>query len=273
VTDRLFADGPEQALPAGDVTAGVVRVGDTVRRPHQSTSRAVAAYLDYLEQAGFDAAPRYLGIDEQGRDVLTYVAGQVSASPVEAWAQQDGVLPSVARLLRRLHDASAAWIPGVAIGAHPEGRPQPLFPDDERRLVSHRDVTPQNVVFRAGTACALIDFDLVGWTTRSVDLANTAMHWVPLVAPEDLASGYVAERTGARLRMLLDAYGRDEVSADRLLEATGLRFASGYESMRWAAENLGGGWARMWDDGIGDVIRRRVAWFAEARDELADALA
>ena len=273
IVSVALRDGPEEPLPAGDVTVGVVRVGDTVRRPHQSTSEAVAAYLGYLEEAGFDAAPRYLGTDEQGRDVLTFIDGDVPASPVDAWAQADEVLPSVARLLRRLHDASAPWIPDRPIGAHPEGRPQPLFPDDERRLVSHRDVTPQNVVFRDGAAFALIDFDLVGWTTRSVDLANTAMHWVPLIAPEDLVAGYDAGATGERLRLLLDAYGRDEVDGPQLLHAADLRFASGYENMRWAAENLGGGWARMWDEGVGDVIRRRVAWFTEVRDELAAALA
>lgn len=269
----VFDDGEEIELPAGDVTVGVVRVGDTVRRPHQSTSEAVAAYLAYLEHAGFESAPRYLGRDELGRDVLTYIAGDVSGAPVDAWAQQDGVLPSVAELLRRLHDVSAAWIPDIAIGAHPEGRPAPVFPDDEPRLVSQRDVTPQNVVFRDGRAFALIDFDLLGWTTRSIDLANTAMHWVPLIAPDDLPAGYDADATGRRLRSMLDAYGRDAVDADLLLHACELRFGAGYDSMKWAAENLGGGWARMWDEGVGDVIRRRVAWFADVRPELAAALA
>jgi hypothetical protein len=43
--------------------------------------------------------------------------------------------------------------------------------------------------------------------------------------------------------------------------------------MRWNAEHLGGGWARMWDEGVGEVIRRRAVWFADARAELAAALA
>src|SRR4051794_39073067 len=53
----------EVALPKGDVTEGVVRVGDTVRRPHQPQSSAVAGYLDHLASAGFAASPRYLGRD------------------------------------------------------------------------------------------------------------------------------------------------------------------------------------------------------------------
>ncbi len=90
--DRLpgvleFPDGPEISLPRGDVTEGVVRVGDTVRRPRGRWSSSVAAYLRHLERVGFDGAPRFLGIDEQGRDVLEFVAGEVPGQPVvESWA-------------------------------------------------------------------------------------------------------------------------------------------------------------------------------------------
>ena len=52
------AGTPETALPKGDVTEGVVRVGDTVRRPHQPQSLTVADYLDHLERVGFAGAPR-----------------------------------------------------------------------------------------------------------------------------------------------------------------------------------------------------------------------
>ncbi len=72
---------------------------------------------------------------------------------------------------------------------------------------------------------------------------------------------------------MLDAYGRDAVSAELLLHAAQLRFAGGYAAMEWAAEHLGGGWARMWAEGVGDVIRRRIDWFAAERAGLAAALA
>jgi hypothetical protein len=263
----MFPDGPEIELPAGDVTAGVVRIGDTVRRPHQDSSERVAGYLRHLEAVGFDGAPRYLGIDAQGRDVLTYLAGDVPGAPVDAWAAADEVLPGVARLLRRLHEASAGYAP--ALHPLPPGRPAPVFPADEPQIFAQRDVTPQNTVFRSGVPWGLIDFDLCDWTTRSLDLANTAAHWVPMSDPVDRAPVYADIDVVRRLRLLLDAYGRDAVSAEQFLRACELRFANSYAVMRWSAEHLGGGWARMWAEGVGEVITRRASWFASVRDDLA----
>ena len=37
--------------------------------------------------------------------------------------------------------------------------------------------------------------------------------------------------------------------------------------MKASTEQLGGGWARMWTVGVGDIIRRRQAWLAAKRDE------
>jgi hypothetical protein len=265
-----FPDGPEIELPAGDVTVGVVRVGDTVRRPHQDTSERVAGYLRHLEAKGFEGAPRYLGVDEQGRDVLTFLEGEVPSSPVQAWVAGESVLPGVARLVRRLHDASEGYVMPVRPLAG--GRPQPRYPAGEPRIVAQRDVTPQNTVFRDGQAWGLIDFDLSGWTTRSVDLANTAMYWVPLCDPVDREPAFRDVDVATRLGILLGAYGRDVVPASLFLEAAGLRFAAGYAAMKWSAENLGGGWARMWDDGVGELIQRRVVWFDAVRADLAAAL-
>ena len=233
-----WPDGPEIVLPAGDVTEGVVRIGDTVRRPHQATSVAVTAYLEHLESVGFPGAPRCLGRDEQGRDVLSFVDGAAAGDPPEPWAATGAVPPGVGRLVRALHDASAGWVPQVAMGA----------------------------------AIALIDFDLVGWTTRSVDLANTAMHWVPLRDPRDRHPVYDGVDVVGRLRLLIDGYGTDAVTGTQVLDPATLRFGASYESMRWNAEHLGGGWARMWEEGVGELIRRRAEWFAEVRDVFALAL-
>jgi hypothetical protein len=68
----------EIPLAGGNVSGGVVRVGDTVRRPAGPWTPAVHALLDHLHAVGFRGAPRPLGLDDRGREVLTYVPGPVA---------------------------------------------------------------------------------------------------------------------------------------------------------------------------------------------------
>ncbi|WP_445155649.1 phosphotransferase [Arthrobacter sp. Hor0625] len=285
VEARVYVPAPGEAsdvelLPAGDVTEGVVRVGRTTRRPHQPQSLAVAEYLDWLEDAGFDGSPRYLGRDAQGRDVLTFMAGQCAGPVPEPWVQSEDLLASVARLVRRLHAASAGYEPR----AHPFPE-RPSLPghglqDQARRtrppeagtLVCHLDVTPQNVVVRDDAAVGLIDFDLAGPATALRDSYNAAMHWAPLRDPADAWPGWEDVDPCRRLRIFADAYGWDEEERCRIpgfgIEAAG----ASYERMRHNAEVLGGGWARMWADGVGGLILRRRDWLDANAGRLVRAL-
>jgi Ser/Thr protein kinase RdoA (MazF antagonist) len=270
----------EMELPRGDVTEGVVRIGDTVRRPHQPTSFAVAGYLDHLERAGFDGAPRYLGRDARGRDVLTYLEGCVAGDPPEEWAATEELLASLAELLRRLHEASAGYLADAGFAAaygavwHRDrvrvDVPDPPLPPPE--LVSHCDVTPQNVVVREGRAVGLVDFDMAGPTARLLDVVNTAMWWVPLRHPDDLAPHWRSLDVPARLRLFADAYRLDRPGRERFVELAIARAGASRHRMRAAAEQLGGGWARMWEEGVGDAIARREDWLATHRPALDAAL-
>ncbi len=272
-------EGPEIALPAGDVTEGVVRVGDTVRRPHQPQSLAVAGYLDHLERVGFEASPRYLGRDAAGRDVLTFLHGQVPGDPPQRWAADEGLLAGIADLVRRLHEASAGYLADQGFAApHGSSWRRDLVtvslpvPDPVPELISHLDVTPQNVVVRDGRAVGLVDFDLAGPTSRLLEVYNTAMHWVPLRPAEDVWPGWRECDPFHRVRLFVDAYGLDEAGRRQLPDLGIVRAEASWTRMRAAAEQLGGGWARMWRDGVGEAIRRRQAWLRAHRERLLDAL-
>ena len=93
-----WVDEAEQAeipLAGGDVTEGVVRVGDTVRRPVGLHSPLVHALLAHLESVGFAGAPRFLGVDEAGREVLSYIDGEVAGRPRPPWIANETRLTSV----------------------------------------------------------------------------------------------------------------------------------------------------------------------------------
>jgi Ser/Thr protein kinase RdoA (MazF antagonist) len=97
---------PEQVLAGGNVAASVVRVGATVRKPANAATPAVHALLDHLHAASFSGAPRALGRDASGRQVLEYVPGDCADQLPPMDATQ---LRRVGALIRRLHDAIATF--------------------------------------------------------------------------------------------------------------------------------------------------------------------
>src|ERR1700728_1371426 len=106
-----MTDEAEIPLAGGDVTEGVVRVGDTVRRPVGPHSPLVHALLTHLESIGFEGAPRFLGIDRAGREVLSYLDGEVAGRPRPPWIADEARLASVGRLGRGCDGAAAPLIP------------------------------------------------------------------------------------------------------------------------------------------------------------------
>jgi len=197
--DGAGSSSEETVLSGGTANAGlVVRVGGTVRRP--PSTAGTRALLQHLERAGFDGAPRHLGVDDRGRDILSYVEGEAATWPHPSWALTDQALVSVAELLRRYHRAVESFDPSGL----PWPRPVPTA--FAGRLVTHNDPNLDNVVFRDGRAAALIDFDLAGPGSAAWDVANAVRLWAPLRSEEDVPD----ERRGRsleRMALFVDAYG------------------------------------------------------------------
>jgi hypothetical protein len=203
----------EVPLPGGVANRGrVMRIGDTVRRPLRATSPATHALLRHLAAVGFDGAPRLLGIDAHGREVLGYIPGETVIRPYPDWAFTDEALVSVAELLRAYHRAVADFDPGPH--TWPQSPPAPFVGE----LVSHNDPNLDNVVFRDGRAVALIDFDLAAPGSRLWDIACAARQWVPL-RPDTHIHDARRGATFQRLRIFLDAYGTDGLDAARFTAA------------------------------------------------------
>ena len=175
--------------------------------------------------------------------------------------------------VRRLHEASAGYVPPPdAVWRRGLVTLDPPIEDPEPELVSHNDVTPQNVVVRAGRAVGLIDFDLAGPTTRLIDAYNTAMPWVPLRPAADVWPTWRGVARFTRLRRFADAYGLTADERAALPDLGITRADATWHRMKASAEQLGGGWARMWAEGVGDAIRRRQRWLADEKADLLAAL-
>jgi Phosphotransferase enzyme family len=198
-----------ESLIGGSDTQGIVRIGDTVRRPLRPFSLTVQAYLAHLRDAGFAGAPLPLGVDEQGREVLSFVPGDLHGWPLPPEAAGEAVLVALARLVRALHEASAGWVPppDAVWWTSPANHGHPIT--ERTELVSHRDYALGNVVFRGGRPVALIDFDLAKPTTRVYDISNALWYWAPLKwgDPRDRPPALANADIPHRVAVFADAYG------------------------------------------------------------------
>ena len=205
----------EQQLDGGIANAGqVVRVGPHVLRPSSPHSGSIHAFLRAVRHAGFEGASSPVGIDEDGRERLVFIDGEVPVAPYPDWSQSDTALASIARLLRGLHDAARGF------------DPQGLTWDDSLAdpaggtLVCHNDVEPSNVVFRDGIAVALLDFEFAAPGRPVYDVAQLARLCVPIDDDFDQARlGWRPADRPARLRLVADAYGLDRDGRAELLTA------------------------------------------------------
>jgi hypothetical protein len=256
----------EEVLHGGTANRGaVVRVGDTVRRPQRSTSPATHALLRHLEDAGFDGAPRFLGEDDRGREVLSFLPGTPAVPPYPAWALTDEALVSVADLLRAYHRAVAGFDP--APHRWPPSPPAPYAAG----LVSHNDLNLDNVVFRDGRAVALIDFDLASPGSGLWDVACAARLWAPL-RPDDAIDDDRRGRALARFRLFVDSYGVPKRDRPRVVEAVRQNHGWFRELIRTHAEEGHAVFAEHWNPEARERARRYREWFAAHEQAMRRAL-
>jgi Ser/Thr protein kinase RdoA (MazF antagonist) len=190
---------PEEIALGGNLQEAV-RIGDTVHRRAGPWTPSVHALLRYLERARFPA-PRVLGMDAQGREVLRYIEGEAhngTTEPMPRSLLADDLLVSAAELLRRYHDTVADYRP-------PPNANWRLTAPTSYELICHNDWSPWNAVLRSGRVEVMLDWDLAGPGTRVWDVANAAYSWVPLIAVSHLAPDRAEQIR--RLRLFLDSYG------------------------------------------------------------------
>jgi hypothetical protein len=213
----------EVPLTGGMSTPGVVRVGDTVRRPLKPDAIRIHRLLVHFERSGFDGAPRFLGLDAQGRAILSYIDG--FAPRHNGYRLGEEAVRAGARLLRSVHDLTE----GTEFAAGSE-------------VACHPSLSQPNFIFRARgpdtLPVAIIDWDGTVPGTREANLG--ALLWA-FVHPAVYGEGEPAARM---LRVAADAYGWSG-SGDPLVEAM-LSEVRGFQAivagdqgaMDWAAAEL-----------------------------------
>lgn len=164
----------EEMLTGGNVS-NVYRSGETVRRELKPDSTNIHKLLKHLENKGFSYAPKFLGIDEKGREILSFIEGEAGNYPVKEYMWSNAVLKEIAKMLRFYHDSVSDFVieeswPSI------DNTPQPF------EVLCHNDFAIYNIIFNHKRPVGIIDFDfdVAGPGPRLWDIAYTLYTCVPL---------------------------------------------------------------------------------------------
>jgi len=187
----------EEVLTGGN-SNDVQRIGRTVHRTPGPWTPAVHALLRTLRSAGIREVPESYGFVEQGREVLSFLPGDVGNYPLPDWLWGSTILSDAAALLRRIHDASTTLVDHNLAWNLPRHEPA--------EVICHNDVAPYNMTFSNGRVTGLFDFDTASPGPRIWDLAYLAYRLAPLGEDAIPAVSTDAERL-ERVDVLVAAYG------------------------------------------------------------------
>jgi Phosphotransferase enzyme family len=256
---------PEVALGGGMGSGGqVVRVGDTVRRPWRDHTESVHAFLDHLAGVGFIGAPRVLGCDPRGREVLSWLDGDVGIPPFPDWVADEELLLGVADLQRSMHAAAQGFTPPPGAVWDTANLP-PAAPD---AIVCHNDLCVENVVVCGRTVVGFIDFDFAAPADPLLDIAIAARHWMPVRDRADIADARGELDLVARFHRFTDVHELDRPARATVVGHLGDYLDRALVSMRARAEGGNESYRQVWAQGYPLQNRRSRQWL----DTHADAL-
>lgn len=193
----------EEKLEFGFVSSPV-KVGDTVHRQAGLWTATIHNLLNFLNNNGFKYAPKPMGLDEKGREILEYLPGEAAVRPWPQHLLEDDGLCQAARMLREYHDIVRKFVPPDSAEWRIGNVPYKLG-----QVIRHGDLGPWNTLWQEGKITGLIDWDFAEPGEAIADLAQMAYYFVPLRGEKGWQEAGFKNRPDFqhRLKLLCEAYG------------------------------------------------------------------
>jgi thiamine kinase-like enzyme len=221
-----------------------VKIGNTVHRQPSERSSYVHQVLQFLERANFDWAPRFLGMDEQGWEVLSFIDGYVphgQGVPQQTWSLE--TMQDIFYHIRQLHDLTS----GSSLSKGQE-------------CICHGDLSYANTVYRDGKAIAFIDWDWAHPGQRIDDVAYGILQYLSI---GEFESEGGAEERAHLAGTLAHAYGVD-ASQRAMIPALMLDLLLAIRAKQLKAIKQGSPSAvKLAEAGVPSHMLKRHAWLRE----------
>lgn len=166
----------ETELKKGNMSE-VSRAGSIIYRDLKPQSRTIHRLLLHLEKKGLTFVPRYLGLKDDHKEMLSFLEGDT----IEDYPEKKDlpnrrvIVKQAARMLRAYHDATMDF----------KCEPEDIWflsyeLDLQKDVICHNDFAPYNVTFQDGLPVGIIDFDTACPAPRIWDVAYAVYRFVPL---------------------------------------------------------------------------------------------
>ena len=197
----------EEILTGGEFD-NVYRSGDTGKSRVEKDSPKIHKLSKHLENKGFSYAPKYLGIDEKGREILSFIEGEAGNYPLKEYMWSNDVLKEIAKMLRLYHDSVSDFSFDDSWESI-DNTPQPF------EVLCHNDFAIYNIIFNHQKPVGIIDFDIAGPGPRLWDIAYTLYTCVPLSRVHHSETGEAvyynplkdADHIKQRVKLFFESYG------------------------------------------------------------------
>jgi aminoglycoside phosphotransferase (APT) family kinase protein len=192
----------------------IVIINNAVHRPTGNWTHQVHQLLCYIKKKGFSGAPKPLGFDEYGREILEFLGGTTSDYPWTLNAGSMQALVAAAKLLRAYHDVSKDFLK-----YYPSLYSNWMLPSRHpQEVVCHGDFAPYNIVFKDEKAVGVIDFDAAHPGPRVWDIAYALYRFAPFMnLPKENHCENLKEQI-LRAKEFCNAYGLDKISRKGMTE-------------------------------------------------------
>lgn len=192
----------DKQVLSGGREGKIVKEMDKVVRPGNAWTPYVHDFLTYMHENGFSNIPKPYGISAEGKEMVSFVEGEVYNDSLPDMILTDEVLVDVAKLLRCYHDVGEKYmqrLTGEEVWMLPKHSPQ--------EVMCHGDFAPYNLTFVDGSVHGIIDFDTLHPGPRLWDIAYAVYRWIPFVSPTNPDYRNDLDEQIRRIKLFADTYG------------------------------------------------------------------